>query len=63
MFTTMSRGAKLEEFSKAFRNTAVDETRHYAFTHLIMTQGASRMNDEQKRLVTKQVRAGFVFLS
>ncbi|WP_409366341.1 aminobenzoate oxygenase [Metallosphaera sp. D4-4] len=63
VFTTMSRGAKLEEFSKAFRNTAVDETRHYAFTHLIMTQGASRMNDEQKKLVTKQVRAGFVFLS
>ncbi len=63
VFTTMSKNSKLEEFSKAFRNTAVDETRHYAFTHLIMTQGASRMSDEQKALVTKQVRAGFVFLS
>ncbi|MEM4046881.1 MAG: aminobenzoate oxygenase [Metallosphaera sp.] len=63
VFTTMSKGSKIEEMRKAFRNTAVDETRHYAFTHLIMTDGASRMTDEQRKLVTKQVRAGFVFLS
>ncbi|EZQ01789.1 MULTISPECIES: aminobenzoate oxygenase [Acidianus] len=63
VFTTMSKGAKMEEFSKLFKNTAVDETRHYAFTHLIISQEAQKMSEEKKKLVTKQVRAGFVFLS
>ncbi|AWR95760.1 aminobenzoate oxygenase [Acidianus brierleyi] len=63
VFTTMSKGAKNEEFSKVFKNTAVDETRHYAFTHLIMIDSAKNMNEEKRKLVTKQIRAGFVFLS
>jgi len=63
VFSTMSKGAKVEEFSKLFKKTAVDETRHYAFTHLIMTENASSMSEERKKLVSKQVRAGFVFLS
>ncbi|TRM77726.1 aminobenzoate oxygenase, partial [Sulfolobus sp. D5] len=41
----------------------VDETRHYAFTHLILTNNIAQMNDEKKKFVTKQIRAGFVFLS
>ncbi|AHC52314.1 P-aminobenzoate N-oxygenase AurF [Sulfolobus acidocaldarius SUSAZ] len=63
VFTSMGKNAKNEEFSKIFKNTAVDETRHYAFTHLIMTQNAPNMNEDRKKLVTKQIRAGFVFLS
>jgi len=63
VFSTMSKGAKLKAFQELFRNTTVDETRHYAFTHLIMAQNAEKMDDERKKLVTKQVRAGFVFLS
>jgi len=63
VFTGASRNAKVDQFREAFKNTAVDETRHYAFTHLILTDAASRMSDEEKKLVTKQIRAGFVFLS
>lgn len=63
VFSTMSRGAKLKQFQEIFKNTTVDETRHYAFTHLIMSDNADKMDDEKKKLVTKQVRAGFVFLS
>ncbi|BFH72845.1 hypothetical protein SJAV_07890 [Sulfurisphaera javensis] len=63
VFTTMSKGAKLKAFQELFKNTAVDETRHYAFTHLIMSQNAQKMDEERKKLVTKQIRAGFVFLS
>lgn len=63
VFTTMSRGAKLKAFQELFKNTSVDETRHYAFTHLVMTNNAEKMDEERKKLVTKQVRAGFVFLS
>ncbi|QIW25192.1 aminobenzoate oxygenase [Sulfolobus sp. S-194] len=63
VFTTMSRGAKINAFKELFKNTAVDETRHYAFTHMIMSQNAEKMDDERKKLVTKQIRAGFVFLS
>ncbi|WP_168360772.1 aminobenzoate oxygenase [Acidianus sulfidivorans] len=63
VFSTMSKGAKIKAFQEIFKNTAVDETRHYAFTHLIMSDNAEKMDDERKKLVTKQVRAGFVFLS
>jgi hypothetical protein len=63
VFSTMSKGAKIKAFQELFKNTTVDETRHYAFTHLIMSQNAEKMDDERKKLVTKQVRAGFVFLS
>ncbi|AWR99207.1 diiron oxygenase [Metallosphaera hakonensis] len=63
VFSTMSKASKIKEFGEAFKNTAIDETRHYAFTHLIMTSNASTMSEERKKLVSKQVRAGFVFLS
>ncbi|WP_187152720.1 ferritin family protein [Acidianus manzaensis] len=63
VFSTMAKGAKIRQFQEIFKNTAVDETRHYAFTHLIMSDNAGTMDDERKKLVTKQVRAGFVFLS
>lgn len=63
VFTQMSRNSKIETFKQAFQNIARDETRHYAFTHLVMADGASRMNEERKRMVTKQIKAGFIFLS
>ncbi|BCU66878.1 hypothetical protein HS7_03150 [Sulfolobales archaeon HS-7] len=63
VFTTMGKDTRIQPFKEAFKNTAVDETRHYAFTHLIMTDKAPKMTDEEKKLVTKQIRAGFVFLS
>jgi ribonucleotide reductase beta subunit family protein with ferritin-like domain len=63
VFTEMGRHARLEPFPSAFRSVARDETRHYAFTHLLMHEGLNEMSEERKKLVTKQIRAGFVFLS
>ncbi|PSN83619.1 aminobenzoate oxygenase [Candidatus Marsarchaeota G2 archaeon ECH_B_SAG-F08] len=63
VFTEMSKNAKIEPFPEAFRNVAKDETRHYAFTHILMQDGLEKMSEERKWLVTKQIRAGFVFLS
>lgn len=63
VFTQMSKNTKIETFKEAFRHIAVDETRHYAFTQLVMADGAEKMDDERKRLVTKQIKAGFIFLS
>jgi hypothetical protein len=63
VFTQMSRNTKIDTFREAFSNIARDETRHYAFTHLVMADGAAKMNDERKKLVTKQIKAGFIFLS
>ncbi|BBD73126.1 hypothetical protein HS1genome_1515 [Sulfodiicoccus acidiphilus] len=63
VFTGAAKNAKVDQFREAFKNTAVDETRHYAFTHLVLTDAAARISDEEKRMVTKQIRAGFVFLS
>ncbi|MEM4944326.1 MAG: aminobenzoate oxygenase [Saccharolobus sp.] len=63
VFSGMKDKAKIPTFKEAFKNLTVDETRHYAFTHLILTNGLNKMNEEKKQFVTKQMRAGFVFLS
>ncbi|MEM3670792.1 MAG: aminobenzoate oxygenase [Thermoprotei archaeon] len=63
VFRQMSEKSKIEPFPEVFRHITQDETRHYAFTHLMMSDGVEKMTDERKKLVTKQVRAGFVFLS
>ena len=63
VFTQMSKNTKVETFSQAFGNIARDETRHYAFTQLVMADGAGKMNKERKALVTRQIKAGFIFLS
>lgn len=63
VFTQMSENTRIDTFREAFRNIARDETRHYAFTQLVMSDGAEKMNEERKKLVTKQIKAGFIFLS
>jgi hypothetical protein len=63
VFTEMGKLAKLKPFPEAFRRISVDETRHYAFTHVLMQEGLERMNEQKKALVTRQMKAGFTFLS
>jgi len=50
-------------FQKGFRNVGRDEARHMAITLHLFEKEAPRLSEEDKELVTKQLRAGFVFLS
>jgi rubrerythrin len=63
IFGETGKRAKIEAFSQLFKNTARDESRHFAFTHALLNDHAPKLSEEEKKLVTKQVRAGFVFLS
>lgn len=63
IFNTMKDTSRIPTLREAFKRLTVDETRHYAFTHLILTNNLPNMNEEKKQFVTKQIRAGFVFLS
>ena len=63
VFGGASRNAKHATMAELFRNTARDEARHFTFTMFLFEDNKHVITDEIKRLVTKQIRAGFEFLS
>lgn len=63
VFTGASRGAKHSTMRALFKNTSLDEARHFAFTQFLFEDNQHVLNDYIKNLVTKQIRAGFEFLS
>jgi rubrerythrin len=50
-------------FAEAFRNVGRDEGRHMAICLTLMERDYPKLSSEERRLVTKQIRAGYVFLS
>ncbi|AFA39379.1 hypothetical protein Pogu_1352 [Pyrobaculum oguniense TE7] len=63
VFSGASRGAKHETMRSLFKFTAMDEARHFAFTQFLFEDNQHAFNEDIKKLVTKQIRAGFEFLS
>ncbi|PSN87728.1 aminobenzoate oxygenase [Candidatus Marsarchaeota G2 archaeon OSP_D] len=63
IFSEMGDGAKIPQFKQVFRQISLDETRHYAFTHVLLQDNLPKMDESRKMMVTKQIRAGFIFLS
>lgn len=63
LFSEMSKHSKHPAFTHALRNIAMDESRHLAFTWLGLESVASKLTEDDKKMVTKQLRAGFTFLS
>jgi hypothetical protein len=63
LFGEMSRKSQHPVFQGALKNIARDESRHLAFTWLGVEGVGPNLTEEEKRSVTKQLRAGFVFLS
>ena len=63
LFSEMSKHSKHPAFTEALKNIARDESRHLAFTWLGLEGVGSRLSEEDKKMVTKQLRAGFTFLS
>lgn len=50
-------------FKEAFRNIGRDEGRHMAICMALMQRDYPRLADEDKQIVTRQIRAGYLFLS
>jgi len=63
IFKSMAERAKHETFREIFLNIHRDEARHLAFTWYMLKKKLPFVTEEEKKQITKQLRAGFVFLS
>ena len=63
VFTGTSKNAKHDVMKTLFLNTSRDEARHLAFTSYLFEDYHKVFPEDVKKLVTKQIRAGFEFLS
>lgn len=63
LFHTMSRVAQHKVFEQGLRNIGKDEARHMAICLELLKLSYPKLTPEEKNLITKQLRAGFVFLS
>ena len=57
------RGQRRQAFGSGFKNVGRDEGRHMAICMALMERDYPKMDLSDKALITKQVRAGFLFLS
>jgi len=63
VFQQMARGCKEPVFKEAFRSIGRDEGRHMAICMALMERDYPKLAGEDKSLITKQIRAGYLFLS
>lgn len=63
LFHGMFRNTTIPVFKEAFRCIGHDEARHMGICLTILEKLLPRLNDAQRAMITKQIRAGFVFLS
>jgi hypothetical protein len=63
LFFGMSKQATHPVFKEIFRKVGQDEARHLAICLTILERDWPGLSDAHKVLITKQLRAGFVFLS
>lgn len=63
LFHSMSETTTIPVFKEAFRNIGRDEGRHLSFCLALLKHVLPGLSAEDKSMITKQIRAGFVFLS
>ncbi|MBV8424552.1 MAG: hypothetical protein JO349_05140 [Candidatus Eremiobacteraeota bacterium] len=63
LFFGMSKRATHPLFQQVFKRVGQDEARHLAICLAILETDFPGLREEDKTLITKQLRAGFVFLS
>jgi rubrerythrin len=63
LFYGMSRRTTLPVFREVFARVGQDESRHLAICLKMLENDWPGLSQEHKELITKQLRAGFVFLS
>lgn len=63
IFNTVSELSKIQVYKQAFQNVTVDESRHLAGTLSLLDNLAKDLKSDQKLMVTRQMKHGFIFLS
>jgi hypothetical protein len=63
IFQQMAKNSREPVFQEAFKRIGRDEGRHMAICMSLMERDYPRLTDEEKALITKQIRAGYLFLS
>ena len=63
LFHSMYESTNIPIFKEAFRNIGRDEGRHLSFCLALLKEVLPKLSEEDKMTVTKQFRAGFIFLS
>lgn len=63
IFKQMHENCREPLFQEAFKNIGRDEGRHMAICMAVMERDYPGLSDEHKSIVTKQIRAGYLFLS
>ncbi len=63
IFHQMAQNSTEPVFQEGFKNVGRDEGRHMAICMTLMERDYPKMNLDNKSIITKQVRAGYLFLS
>lgn len=63
IFNTVSELSDIELYKQAFRNVTVDESRHLAGTMSLLDNLAQELGSNEKSMITRQMKHGFIFLS
>jgi rubrerythrin len=63
LFFTMSKKAAHPVFREIFKRVGQDEARHLAICMTVLERDWPGLREEHKQMITRQLRAGFVFLS
>lgn len=63
IFHQMAAGCREPVFKEAFRNIGRDEGRHMAICMSVMERDYPKLPPEDAAVITKQIRAGYLFLS
>lgn len=63
IFHQMADGAREPVFQDAFANIGRDEGRHMAICMTLMERDYPKLDLEDRAIITKQIRAGYLFLS
>ncbi len=63
IFHQMAEGAREPVFEEAFTNIGRDEGRHMAICMTLMERDYPKLDVSDRSLITKQIRAGYLFLS
>ncbi|PFG08578.1 hypothetical protein [Marinobacter sp. LV10MA510-1] len=63
IFKQMYENSREPVFKEAFKSIGRDEGRHMAICMAVMERDYPGLSDELKTIVTKQIRAGYLFLS
>ncbi|PLX44124.1 MAG: hypothetical protein C0605_03085 [Hyphomicrobiales bacterium] len=63
IFHQMAAGTEIPVFKEGFRNIGRDEGRHMAICMSLMERDYPKLDLEDRAVITKQIRAGYLFLS